>query len=255
MTYYRKSQTGLFVGTMIALLLMGCDGNTEVSESNASAIPGQQSTVADNEPSNSFAGFWKPTQHIAELKTLKGETPPLLPDALALYQERKTSETDGIPKWNNEHNCLPIGLTRLMANSPFELVVSDENLAVLFEWNRLVQLIPIAKAHEKLTYPFYLGNSIASFDQGAWIIDSVYFSDTTILDEKGMPHSEALHLTQELHLENDNTLVNKLTIEDPNVFTDPWQTQLTYSRMGAGEQLDEDVCVERLGLKQLDTTK
>jgi len=237
----------LSVSLALVVLVAGCKGDKEMAQTSA------EQAVVDNSPI-AMAGFWRPVQHISELKTLEGETPPLLPDALALYQERKNSQSEGIPKWDNEHNCLPLGITRLMANYPFELVISEKDLVVIYEWNNHVQVIPVEEEFGELAYPFYLGNSKAAFANGAWTIDSEYFDDTTILDEKGMPHSESLLVTQELQLEGNDRLVNTMTIEDPNVFSKSWQTKITYSRMPAGSQLAEDVCVQRLGLKSLDTS-
>jgi len=246
----------LSASLVLVALLSGCNGDKDMAQTSREETDASVSkqTVATDISATTMAGFWRPDEHIYELKTLEGETPPLLPDALALYQERRDSKTDGIPDWDNEHNCLPLGITRLMSNYPFELVVADDNLVVIYEWNNHVQLIPVAEEFGELAYPFYLGNSIASYDQGVWTINSEYFDDTTILDEKGMPHSESLFITQELQLEGKDQLVNTMTIEDPNVFSRPWQTKVTYSRMPAGSQLAEDVCVKRLGLESLDTS-
>lgn len=206
--------------------------------------------------SSDFAGFWEPVAKVTTLKTVNGEAPPLKAEAKKAYEQHQAAAKKGDRSWDNEQKCLPIGMSRLMAESPFELMVAKKNLALIFEWNHFVHLIDVADKQDKeLTYPYYVGHSVAQFKGDAWNIDTIYFNDDTVLDASGLPHSDALHITQTLQLKDANTLENTMTIEDSKTFTKSWQTKLTYKRMPAGAQLKEDVCVERLGLKKLDTSK
>lgn len=240
---------------LIGLLFSACSGEGNgVNDQTVDTDPATRPSAAADNSRMRFAGFWWPEQQTGMLKTLEGDTPPLLPDSLALYQQRLTTDYEEIPEWDNERHCLPLGLTRLMASSPFELVVSDDLLAILFEWNRHVQLVPVGDEHSDLAYPYYLGHSIARYEDDVWTIDSTYFNGTTVLDANGLPHSDTLEITQKLRLEGPDRLVSTLTIEDPLVFSRAWQTELAYGRMAEGERLAEDVCIERLGLDELDTS-
>ncbi|MFT3905268.1 MAG: hypothetical protein QM718_03060 [Steroidobacteraceae bacterium] len=203
-----------------------------------------------------FAGFWQPVSKVETLRTATGAAPPLKAAARKTYEANQAAAARGDRKFDDEHNCLPIGLTRLMAESPFELVQTDKQVDFVFEWNRYVLQAPVRQQHPKqYAYPYYVGHAIARYEGDALIVDSVYFNDETILDRSGLPHSDALHVRQQLQLEGQDTLVDTLTIEDPRTFTQSWQTVLKYQRLPADTVLKEDVCVERLGLKKLDASK
>jgi hypothetical protein len=198
-----------------------------------------------------FNGYWSPVSKIATLRTSDGKAPPLNQAGKEIYEINKASATEGDRSFDNESKCLPIGMTRLMAESAFELLQTPGDVALIFEWNRHVHIAPVRAAHlQQYAYPFYLGNSIAYIRGAALVIDSVYFNDQTLLDRSGLPHSDQLKVQQQLTLKGTNTLQNLMTITDPGMYSKPWTTTLTYRRLPAGERIGEDYCAERMGLKQ-----
>ena len=195
---------------------------------------------------------WAPVTKVEKLLASDGKTPPLKPAANEIYEINVASAKEGDRSFDNESDCLPIGMTRLMAESAFELMQTNTDVALIFEWNRHVHLMPVKSTHAKqYAYPFYLGNSIAIPNGQSLVIDTVYFSDQTILDRSGLPHSDQLKVKQQLTLRDANTLQNVMTITDPQMYSKPWSTALIYRRVTVGERLKEDVCVERMGLKRL----
>jgi hypothetical protein len=200
-----------------------------------------------------FNGFWAPVSKVETLHVSDGKAPPLTATAKEIYEINLASAKDGDRSFDNETDCLPIGMTRLMAESPFEIMQTSKDVALIFEWNRHVHIAPVRNAHPKegYAYPFYLGNSLARVSGKSLVIDTVYFNDQTILDRSGLPHSDQLKVQQQLTLKDANTLQNRMTITDPETYNRPWSTTLTYTRLPEGERLKEDVCVERLGLKTL----
>ncbi|MFT3907540.1 MAG: hypothetical protein QM718_14685 [Steroidobacteraceae bacterium] len=200
-----------------------------------------------------FAGFWAPAQQVAELKTADGKAPPLKPLARKYYQAFQAAAAKGDRWFDNELDCLPPGMTRLLTQSPFELIVDPEHVALWFQWNRFVHVAERRSEHpSSYDYPGYLGHTIAYLQGDALVLDSEYFNDETLLDYGGLPHSDKLQLRQVLRLSDANTLVDQLTITDPGAFTTPWITQLNFQRMPAGTRFTEDVCVERQGITKLD---
>jgi hypothetical protein len=199
-----------------------------------------------------FAGLWQPTQKVTALRPTDGKLPALQPRARKLFDAAVASAADGDRWFDNELDCLPLGMTRLMAESPFELVVSATHVALVFEWNRHVHFAERSAKHAPAyDYPAYLGHTTANLRGTALQLDSVYFTDDTLLDSSGLPHSDKLQVQQSLQLRDANTLVNTLTITDPATFATPWKATLTYGRLPAGAMLKEDVCVERMGLQKL----
>jgi hypothetical protein len=211
------------------------------------------SVSADNaKPSirmESFGGLWQPATKITQLRTIDGKAPPLTANASKLYQAYEAAAAKNDRWFDTEEDCLPLGMTRMVAQSPFELVVDKDRVAMIFEWNRHVHFALRRATHEKeYDYPAYMGHTIAHMNGTQMVLDSTYFSSDTVLDYSGLPHSDQLHVVQSLLLQDQNTIVDTMTITDPAAFTSPWKTQVTLKRLPAGERIKEDVCVERKNL-------
>lgn len=209
-------------------------------------------TAANAVRMEDFSGFWQPASKVTKLTTADGKAPPLTPAASKLYQAYQAAAAKNDRWFDTEEDCLPLGMTRMVAESPFELVVDKERVAMIFEWNRQVHFAPRKSKHaDDYDYPAYMGHTISYMKGNQLVLDSTYFSSDTILDYSGLPHSDQLQVSQSLALKDQNTLINTITITDPAAFTAPWKTQLTLKRLPAGERLKEDVCVERKNLEYM----
>jgi hypothetical protein len=208
-----------------------------------------------------LAGFWQPVNKIDALLTSQGTMPPLTAAGKTVYDAHLAAAKRGDRGFDIERKCLPLGLLRLLAESPFELMMARHEAAMIFEWNRNVHMIYLRQQHERdkypyqYAYPYYNGHSIGHTRGNAFLIDSIYFNEDNTLDKSGLPHSEYLHLTQSLKLKDANTLVSTVTIEDAQYYSKPWTTQLTFKRLPAGAYLKEDVCTERMGITKLDSSR
>jgi len=149
--------------------------------------------------------------------------------------------------WASAAVCIPEGLPRLMTiRSPFEIL--QRTKAVYFvAQNRLPWK---AFFNEKLPEdpdPFYLGYHVAKWDGPALVIDSSGFRDSTVLDDKGLPHGEKLHLTQTLKLApGGKTMTVTYRIEDPEFYTRPWTATASFAKKPDSFQFPEEVCAEKL---------
>jgi hypothetical protein len=68
--------------------------------------------------------------------------------------------------------------------------------------------------------PSYFGYSVGRWEGDTLVVESVGFSDKTVLN--GMPHSEALHLVERYRRPNLDTLELTLTADDSKAYTKPW---------------------------------
>jgi hypothetical protein len=91
------------------------------------------------------------------------------------------------------------------------------------------QPAPIAKGH-------WEGDTLVATSEG--------FIDNTLIDE-AVPHGYDMKVTERLRLRDSDTLENRITIEDPEYFTRPWETVVVYKRQ-PNEAFREDVCLDRL---------
>lgn len=197
-----------------------------------------------------FTGVWQAASAPVALKTLDGKVPPMLPEAAKLYQERVAARKAGDTSFDNTTRCQPPGLPRAYFMGPFEIQQEEKFLYVLFQWNRLFRAVDMGITHDEqnMYAPAYFGFATGSWDKDALVIDTVLHNDMTILDAAGLPHSMDLHLVERWTLDKSgNSIEVQITVEDPAYYSAPWSFKTRFKRMPAGTEIQEDVCLERIG--------
>ena len=199
-----------------------------------------------------FDGVWQVLQPIVQLKTTDGSEPPLKPEALRTYLARAAQLEANNRAFDATLQCKPMGEPRTAYDpegGPFEIMVNKAVIAFAYTWNRMIRFVYINSAPPDPIGPTYYGTANAHWQGKALIIDSRGFHDQTLLDAAGMPHGEQLKLTERYTLsKGGRELQEVLRFDDPGVFTRPWQTTVTYRRLPEA-RIQEDVCIERLGIK------
>lgn len=193
-----------------------------------------------------LTGIWKITRPIVELKTDTGSMPPLKPAALALYRARIAEHAKGDLSYDPTQVCKPIGEPRVMyEGQPFEIVQTPGTLIFIYQWNRLDHIL-YADTTKPGPLETYFGTGPFHWDGHTLELDLSMFHSNTLLDAAGMPHSEALKLTERYSLGPDhNTLNETIRFDDPKTFTRPWTATFHYTRQNM-VRLPEDVCEERM---------
>lgn len=194
----------------------------------------------------SFNGVWLIEQERLELRTTDGSLPPLLPAAAAVYEANRQALADGDTYFDRATWCASPGMPRLaLAAHPFEILVNPLQVAILYEWNRWARLIDMSNAGFDVLYPMSFGTASGRFEGEVLVIETRGLMDQTVMDGSGMPHSDALVMTENYRLLSDDVLENTIRFEDPETFSEPWETVVTYRRQ-AGARLQEDVCLDRI---------
>jgi hypothetical protein len=139
--------------------------------------------------------------------------------------------------------CLPHGIPRLMfVPLPMEILQVPGKVLMYQEAGNQLRQIHLDRQHPKeFDTPTYNGDSIGKWDGDTLIIDTIGFNDITWLDHAGLPHSEALHVTERIRRVDHNTLQDDFTIEDSKTFTKPWTAQQIY-KLKPGWEIQEYVC-------------
>jgi hypothetical protein len=176
-----------------------------------------------------------------------GKPPPFKRAAKRIYDERAAARRAGRPIEDPAATCVPHGTPRLLTTAyPFEVLQSADRVAFVHEVNHTFRIINVGKARAPLDEldPTWLGQPTGRWDGDALVIDSVAFNGMTWLDAAGAPTSERLHVVERWRLiDGGRRLQARITIEDPEVFTRPWTTVLTFERRD-GVKLKESVCRE-----------
>ena len=68
----------------------------------------------------------------------------------------------------------------------------------------------------------YYGTSVGHWQKDTLIVDSAGFNERFWLTSGGLPHTEALHLTERFSRPDLNTLKYEVTVDDPRTYTRPW---------------------------------
>jgi hypothetical protein len=197
-----------------------------------------------------FSGVWFIDEYRRTI--LPNEDPPFLPATKALLEKRNYDNTHHDPDLaiDPTEKCIPPGIPRTMFQPfPWEIVQTRDRVIIIFEYQALIrQIFTDGRKHPDDLEPTYMGHSIGKFEGDTLVIDTVGFNDKTWLDPMGLPHSDAMHLTERLHRVDHDTLVDEYTIDDPKAYTRPWTATRTF-KLKPEWQIKEYVCTENNTVK------
>ena len=212
-----------------------------------------------------FAGVWQVESPVFAVRMATGDEPPLQPVAAKVYQDRIAARKRGDTSFDSATWCASVGMPRLMfINYPFEIMVGPKHIAFMHEWNGWARVVYLQGALTTTVRPKQANPGIGSLasiqnvmtpgpiglSRGEWVDDKLVVQtdlliDATPMDSAGLPHSDALKLTETFRLRSPDVLEDRIRFEDPETFTRPWETVVTYRRK-PGTRIHEDVCLDRI---------
>jgi len=176
---------------------------------------------------------WNIQDHPAELgvpagrSIVVGRELPYLPSALAQRQENYENRLTEDP----EAKCFMVGVPRITYMPyPFQIVQTPEQVTILYEYVHSFRNIYIDSEHPAGPIQWWMGDSRASWDGDTLIVDVIHFTDQTWFDRSGNYHSDALHVVERYTRTGPDHMLYEATIEDPNVFSRPWQISMPLYR-------------------------
>jgi hypothetical protein len=195
-----------------------------------------------------IGGAWRLTAPKSQpLRTLDGSPPPLTAEGRALYQQAANPAADK-PKGYFDV-CLPPGTPQILwMDRPVLVLQTARKISFLFEYEHILRHVymnePLPSADD--VDPTYGGSSVGRWQGDTLVIQTGDFNDKTKLDSSGLPHSDQLKITERLRLIDKGALLeDRVTIEDPKIYTKAWTTRVTFKRQG-DIRLKEDICAEKL---------
>jgi hypothetical protein len=150
-------------------------------------------------------------------------------------------KNDGVVK-KTTSNCAPPGLPRIMqlAQYPYEFLFTPGRVTVNQEaWMQTRTIWTDGRQHPEDPDPGYFGHGIGRWEGDTLVVDSIAIKDSLEI-QPGMKHSDKFHVTERIHLKpgDPNTLLNEMTMEDPEALEEPFTTTVTYSRDRNGRLLE-----------------
>ena len=169
------------------------------------------------------------------------QPPPYKPEAEARRQQYLARRGIDDPM----ARCLLTGVPRITVRPlPFEIVQLRDRVIILYEIHHAFRIIPTdGRPHPDDIEPSYLGDSVARWEGDTLVVDVTGFNDKTWLAGVGTIHSEKLRVTERYRRDTFDTIIYDVTMEDPEVFTKPWQQQETF-RLRPNERIREYECIE-----------
>jgi len=138
--------------------------------------------------------------------------------------------------------CLPDGMPSMMQppiKHPLQILETPGQVTVLFESDYTFRIIHLNEKHPADPDPGYFGNSVGHWQADTLVVDTVGLTDKTTVF--GIPHSEDMHLIEHLRRLDENTMEDRITIDDPKTYTRAWTWLITLKQV-SGISITEHVC-------------
>jgi len=172
---------------------------------------------------------------------VEGNDIPYQPAALAKkkenYEKRATLDPDT--------KCYLPGVPRITYMPfPFQIIQKPTELTILYEYVHTVRYIfANGSPHPAGPIDWWLGDSRGRWEGDTLVVDVIHFNDQTWFDRAGNFHSDALHVVERYTLTDPDHITYAVTIEDPKVFTRPWNmSMILYRHKERNFQLYEYEC-------------
>ncbi len=198
-------------------------------------------------PAPGAKGFWKADVPDADLANVKAGDAAAMSWAKAVLDYRIRSQYKDDPA----ARCVPPGGPRqFLGPQGFQFVEQRDLgriLVLLGDGDRNWRIIytdgrPVAQPADVVAS--YYGTSVGHWDKDTLVVDSVGYNEKFWFLSGGLPHTEALHLTERFTRADLATLKYDVTIDDPRTYTKPWTAHWTMRWM-ANEEIQEFFCEEK----------
>jgi hypothetical protein len=169
---------------------------------------------------------------------------PFLPwsKAVFLYRQQTKLKEDPV------NRCLPPGGPRQFQTAQGFQIVEQRDLGRILVLhgggNRNWRVIhtdgrPLGASAEAV--PSYYGSSVGAWEGDTLVVRSVGYNERFWMSNNGLPHTEALQLTERFIRADLSTLRYEVTIDDPRTYTRPWTSGWSL-RWVDGTEMPEYFC-------------
>ena len=160
------------------------------------------------------------------------------------YKPEFWDKIQELDQWTNKYDpvmtCQPLGLPR--HGTPGRIIQSDNDIMFFYRENadygggnnefRDIPTDGRARNDQQSLIATYYGYSIGKWEGDTLVIDSTSFNDATWLGRGGLIHSPNMHIVERL-TRVGNEIRYEMTIEDPEMFIEPWVMPTRVLRAGA----------------------
>jgi len=149
------------------------------------------------------------------------------------YKPEFWDQIQELDMWTNKYDpvmtCKPLGLPR--HGTPTRIIQTDKDVVFFYPANadygggnneyRDIPTDGRERSALDLSLTTFYGQSLGTWEGDTLVIDSINFDDSTWLGRGGLFHSSSMHIVERL-TRVGNEIRYDMTIEDPEVFLEPW---------------------------------
>jgi hypothetical protein len=168
-----------------------------------------------------------------------------------VYKPEFWDKIQELDQWTNKYDpvmtCQPLGLPR--HGTPRRIIQNGKDILFFYGANadygggnaefRDIPTDGRQRDPRTASLAMYYGNSVGTWEGDTLVIDSINFVDTTWLGRGGLIHSSSMHIVEKL-TRVGNELRYDMTIEDPEVFVEPWVRPTRVLRLGGGDGIQAE---------------
>jgi hypothetical protein len=178
----------------------------------------------------------------SERKAAAPNKPPYKPELAAKLKENSDLQARRDPAFY----CKPEGVPRMGA--PSQIVQTPGQVVFLYEGRTTFRVIPTdGRPHRDDVDPSWMGDSVGRWDGDTLVVDVNQITDESWLAADGWFHSDVMHVVERFRRDG-HTLVYSATVEDPKVFTGPWEITPRTLRLQTdrgAELMESPPCLEK----------
>jgi hypothetical protein len=129
-------------------------------------------------------------------------------------------------------------------NNNYQIVQAPGYVMILVEMIHDARIIPLdSRPHLDAKVRQWMGDSRGHWEGNTLVVETINVRDDTQLDFTGIPHSDALHITERWRRKDAKTLENTITLTDPKAYAEPFTATRTY-QLKPKWKISEYVCEE-----------
>jgi hypothetical protein len=113
----------------------------------------------------------------------------------------------------------------VLYNNTYEFVQTKDNIMIVVEMVHDIRVIRMNGTHPPSSVRTLLGDSIGHWDGDTLVVDTTNFRP----DASFMGASENLHVIERFERTNPDTILYKVTIDDPSTFTKQWTMEFPFN--------------------------
>jgi hypothetical protein len=126
----------------------------------------------------------------------------------------------------------------VLYNNNYQIVQTPDTVMILVEMVHDVRVIRMNGTHEPPAIRKWLGDSIGHWEGDTLVVDTTNFTNKT----RFRGSSENLHVIERFQRVNDNSILYRVTLDDPSIWTKTWTME--YPFLATKEPIYEYACHE-----------